>query len=396
MPDFPVCDIDIYSDAEIIEPYSTYAALRELGPFVRLPAHDLYALARHAEVRKAAIDFRTFSSASGVAANAFVNGMSGASEARATIASDPPLHSKLRGIIGAPLAPHAVAQLESTIQAAANELVERLVAQGSFDGAIDFARHLPLLIVSRLVGLPEDGRQNMLEWAAATFDALGPMNARGQAALPRFGEMMSYLAERATPSAITPGSWGAKLFEAAEAGIVTMEQATTLLIDYLGPSLDTTIFATGHMLNLMANNPGQWELLRQDPTLLSNAIEECVRVESPIRGFTRLTTDEVSFGGLTLPANSRVLLLYASANRDEDRWVEPERFDILRDTGGHLGFGAGRHACAGMHLAKLEITCLMRAMLRSVKAFEAGAPVPAVNNLLRGLASLPIEITARA
>ncbi|HEX7693303.1 MAG TPA: cytochrome P450 [Sphingomonas sp.] len=120
-----------------------------------------------------------------------------------------------------------------------------------------------------------------------------------------------------------------------------------------------------------------------------------MRIESPIRGFTRLTTSDVEIDGLPLAAGARVLLLYASANRDERRWNEPDRFDIGRDTSGHMGFGAGRHACAGMHLAKVEITCLMRAMLASVKSFEAGDPVRAVNNLLRGLSSLPITVTAR-
>lgn len=393
MSALPVCHTDIYSDAEILEPYGTYAVLRDMGPVVHLPSYDLYALARHKDVRKAAIDYRTFSSASGVAANPLVNGMSGANEVKATIASDPPQHNVLRRIVGAPLLPQAIAKLESTIQAAANELVERLVAMGSFDGATDFARHLPLLIVSRLVGLPDDGRQTMLDWAAATFDVLGPMNARGQAALPRFGEMMTYIAERAQPSAVAPGSWAAKLFEAADAGEVTAQQATAMLVDYLGPSLDTTIFATGHMLHLFAQNPAQWARLREDPTLIANAIEECVRIESPIRGFTRLTTDDVEIDGTPLPAGTRVLLLYASANRDERRWNEPDRFDIGRDTSGHMGFGAGRHACAGMHLAKVEITCLMRAMLASVKSFEADEPVRAVNNLLRGLSSLPVTVT---
>jgi cytochrome P450 len=176
-----------------------------MGPVVHMPAHDLYALSRDADVRKAAIDFRTFSSARGIAANSFVNGMSEQGPVRTTIASDPPQHNALRKIVGAPLQLQALADLADTIEAAADELVDRLVEEGAFDAATDFARHLPLLIVSRLVGLPEDGRQNMLGWAAATFDALGPMNARGQAALPEFSEMLTYINERAQPSMVVLG-----------------------------------------------------------------------------------------------------------------------------------------------------------------------------------------------
>ena len=390
-----VSHIDLYRDAGILDPYDDYAELRSLGPVVHLPGHNLYVLARHADVRRAAIDFKTFSSASGIAANDLVNGRSAAGPARSTISSDPPQHTELRRLLSAPLQPQAVKSLEGPVQAAADELVDRLVERGSFDGATDFAQHLPLLIVSRLVGLPEEGRQNMLDWAAATFDVLGPMNARGQAALPRVVEMLSYVAEQARPSMVAPGSWSAKLYEAAEAGIVTMPQAVAMMVDYLGPSLDTTIFATGHMLMLLAQNPAQWELLRFNPSLLANAIEECVRVETPVRGFTRVTAADVEISGVTLPAGKRVLLLFASANRDERRWEEPTRFDVDRDTSGHMGFGAGRHACAGMHLAKLEITCLMRSMVARVEQFEAGPPIRAVNNVLRGLASLPVKITRR-
>lgn len=393
MKQIPVSEIDIYADAQILEPYQAYRAFREAGPVVHLAAQDVYALSRFSDVRKAALDHRTFSSASGVATNATVNGLS-ISEVKTTLASDPPIHSELRKIVAAPLQPAAVKELERQIDDAAAELIDRLVEQGVFDGATDLAQYLPLLIVSRLVGLPEDGRQNMLEWAAATFNVLGPMNARAEAAVPKFMEMMHYIAERAGPSMVVPESWAARIYGFAQSGVISLPQATNLLIDYLGPSLDTTIFATGHLLNLLGTHPDQWDRLRADPSLIANAVEECVRVESPIRGFTRLVTDNVDIDGVNVAAGSRVLLLYASANRDERRWEDPEQFDITRDTRGHMGFGAGRHACAGMHLAKLEITALMKALVRRVSHFEVGTPVMAMNNVLRGIASLPVTITA--
>lgn len=388
----PTSDIDIYSDAQILAPYQAYAAFRAMGPVVHLSAQDIYAIPRHNDVRKAALDYRTFSSGGGVAVNAMVNGMTG--EVKATLVSDPPVHGELRKIVGAPLLPTALKELEAQIGAAADELIERLIEQGRFDGATDLAQYLPLLIVSRLVGLPEQGRQNMLEWAAATFDALGPMNARAGSALPKVMEMVNYIHEHAGPDKVVPDSWAARIYGFAASGAISLPQATTLLIDYLGPSLDTTIFATGHMLNLLGTNPDQWDLLREDPSLIANAVEECVRVESPIRGFTRLVTEDVAIDGAQLAAGSRVLLLFASANRDERRWDDPERFDITRDTNGHMGFGAGRHVCAGMHLAKLEITALFRALLKRVRRFEVGQPVMALNNVLRGMASLPVTVTA--
>lgn len=396
MNSIPATEIDLYEDAQIRDPYAAYATFRDTGPVVHMRSHNLYVISRLADIRKAALDHRVFSSAKGIAANDMVNGAASNSDIRTTIASDPPYHTRLRQIVGAPLQPAAVRELEPRIQAAADALVDRLVEQGSFDGATDFARHLPLLIVSRLVGLPEEGRQNMLEWAAATFNVLGPMNQRAQTALPKFMEMLGYINSKAQASMVANGSWAARIYDKVDEGVISMPQAATLLVDYLGPSLDTTIFATGHLLHLLGTHPEQWDRLRDDPGLVRNAVEECVRLESPIRGFTRSVTEETEVGGITVPTGARVLLLYASGNRDERRWDQPDKFDVTRDTGGHLGFGAGRHACAGMHLARLEIVSLMTAFVQRVRRFEVGQSTPAMNNVLRGIGSLPVTIAARA
>ena len=113
----------------------------------------------------------------------------------------------------------------------------------------------------------------------------------------------------------------------------------------------------------------------------------------PIRGFTRVATRDADIGGTVVPAGARVLLLYASANRDERRWDDPERFDVQRDVAGQLGFGFGTHMCAGMHLARLEMASLVSALVRHVGRFSLGEPVWAMNNVLRGLASLPVTVS---
>ena len=126
--------------------------------------------------------------------------------------------------------------------------------------------------------------------------------------------------------------------------------------------------------------------------LISSAISEAIRLESPIRGFTRVATENVEFEGVELAAGSRVLVLYASANRDERKWEEPEKFDVRREARDHLGFGIGAHVCAGMHLARLEMTALITAFTRRVSRFELGEPTRAINNVLRGFARLPVTV----
>ena len=385
----PGYDVDLYADDVLRQPYPHYRALRDLGAAVWLPRNGLYAVGRFEDVRAALRNPGLFSSAQGVAANDHVNEMSRGT----TLASDAPLHDRLRAIIAAPLLPRALEQIGPEIRAEARRLVEDLVSRGQFDAVTDLAQHLPLTIVSKLVGLEDYGRGSMLRWASATFNVLGAMNDRACAAMADVQEMRHYLGGSAIREHLRPGSWGDRVFAAADRGEVEPERCPVLMRDYLGPSLDTTIFATANLILLFGKYPDQWDLVRQDPTLIPGAINEALRLESPIRGFTRHLTDDATIGDVTVPKASRVLLLYASANRDERKWQDPERFDVRRRASDHLGFGNGTHMCAGLHLARLEMTALLEALVEQVRLFVIGEPVLALNNVLRGLASLPVRVS---
>jgi len=387
----PISDIDVYSDESILDPYPVYRALRDLGPAVWMPRHSIYVLARYDEVSSALRDHFGFSSASGVSANEQAN----AGAIGTLIASDPPGHDKLRKAMAAPLSPSAMAQLRPRIQAAAHELVESLVDRGHFDVVPDLAQVLPVSIVSRLVGLPEEGRENMLRWAAATFDLLGAANPRSAAALPHVLEMRAYAAKVAHRGGVIPGGWADQLLDLVDQGHVEQERVSSLLRDFMAPSLDTTIFATASMIWLLGTHIDQWQALVDDPSLVRNAVSEAVRMESPVRGFSRRLTVDTNVSGVDLPAGARVLILYASANRDERKWDAPERFDIRRRVPDHVGFGFGVHSCAGMHLARLEMESILSAFIARVASFHLGTPVWALNNTLRGLSSLPITVVPR-
>ncbi|MBR1089192.1 cytochrome P450 [Bradyrhizobium manausense] len=385
----PVYDVDLYGDDVLRQPYQHYRALRDLGAAVWLPRNGLYAIGRFEDVRAALRNPGLFSSAQGVAANDRVNEISKGT----TLASDAPLHDRLRAIIAAPLLPRALEQIGPEIRAEARRLVEDLVSRGRFDAVTDLAQHLPLTIVSKLVGLEDYGRGSMLRWASATFNVLGAMNDRGCAAMADVQDMRQYLGGSAIRERLRPGSWGDRIFEAADRGDVEPERCPVLMRDYLGPSLDTTIFATANLILLFGKYPDQWDLVRKDPALIPGAINEALRLESPIRGFTRHLTDQATIGNVTIPKASRVLLLYASANRDERKWQEPERFEVRRRASDHLGFGNGTHMCAGLHLARLEMTALLEVLVEKVRHFDIGEPVLALNNVLRGLTSLPVRVS---
>ncbi|MBH5386979.1 cytochrome P450 [Bradyrhizobium diversitatis] len=388
VPGQPIYDVDLYSDEVLRDPYPHYKALRELGAVVWLPQNGLHAVARFEDVRAALRNPAVFSSAQGVAANDHVNTISRGT----TLASDAPLHDRLRAIIAAPLLPRALEEIAPQIRTEARRLVDELVDRGQFDAVSDLAQHLPLTIVSKLVGLEDHGRSSMLRWAAATFNVLGSMNARACTALKDVQEMRAYLGGDEIRSRLRTGSWGDRIFAAADRGEVEPERCPVLMRDYLGPSLDTTIFATANLVLLFGRHPAQWDLVRNDPPLIPNAINEALRLESPVRGFTRHLAADATIGGLTIPRESRLLLLYASANRDERKWQDPERFDVKRRANDHLGFGNGTHMCAGLHLARLEMTALLEVLVERVAGFEIGEPVLALNNVLRGLAALPVRV----
>lgn len=375
----PAVDADLYADAAILDPHPRYRAIRALGPAVWLSAHDAWAIGRFADVRAALRADAVLVSGRGVAMNDVLNGQ----EARITLSSDGDLHRQLRGVLMKPMMPSALRDVQVQVQALADELVDGLLARDDFDGATDFAQHLPVAVISHLVGLPEAGRQRMLAWAAATFDALGPMNARAEAALPVLFEMLEY-ARGIERDQLRPDGWAARVFAAVDDGRLDETDARGLLIDYIAPSLDTTILGTSQLLFQLGRDPEQWALVRANPELIPRAVDEAVRLGTPVRGFSRLAVADYDCDGTTIPAGDRVLVLYASANRDERRFVDPDRFDVTRDAKDHVGFGHGVHRCAGGYVAELEMQSLLRAMVARVRRIEVGEPERALNNVLGG------------
>lgn len=205
--------------------------------------------------------------------------------------------------------------------------------------------------------------------------------------------MMRYARRLARTGNVLPGSLGEEVIAAANAGIIARSDAAALMIDYLGPALDTTISAISSALHLFARHPDQWDALRADRALVPNALNEVLRYEAPLRAFSRLVATDTTVAGTDLRRGQRVLVLYASANRDEQVWDQPERFDIHRDATRHLGFGHGTHGCAGQGLARLEAHAVLATLAERVDRIEpTGPPVWGRNNIIRGLSSLPLQL----
>jgi cytochrome P450 len=243
-----------------------------------------------------------------------------------------------------------------------------------------------------LLGWPADGREHLVEWAAAQFDGLGPLNDRALAASDGILAMSAY-AQQIAATELPPDSFGAGIQIAAARGEIEKQRCPMLFIDYLAPSLDTAIGAIGNAIWLFATHPEQWDRLRESPDRIKSAFNEVLRLESPISCFTRVARIDTQIGGYDVPAEARVLVSFASANRDERRWHEPDGFDILRESAGQLAFGYGQHACVGMGLARLEGAAVLAVLAARVDRIELnGSPVRKRNNLIRSFSSLPVTV----
>ena len=386
----PASGIDFYSDAVIRDPFPVYAHLRDLGPVVHMTAHDLYLVARYREVSEVLRQPLRFVSSRGVSPIGRVNDILVGS----TLNSDPPVHDATRAVTSEPLLPGALGQVEPRLKAAADGLVETLCARGAFDAVTDFARYLPVTVVAELVGLPRAvDPEQMLRWASATFNLFGTENARTDRAFEDLKSLRDFLLEYGRPERLAEGGWARRIFEVGPERGFSRETCAQLMRDYINPSLDTTISATGQMIRFLADAPDQWERLRADPSLVPNAVEETVRLATPIRAFTRYAVEDAEVSGHVVPAGKRVIVCYASANRDPRKFPDPDRFDVTRDVHDHVGFGQGVHMCMGMHLARREMILLLEALRRRVARLElTGEPVVAMNNTIRAYASLPVRV----
>jgi cytochrome P450 len=382
----PVVDANLYSDEAIADSRELFARIRHAGPAVWLPRHRMYAIGRFDDVRAALRDDTRFRSGAGVAANPLVNRLG----RHTTLSSDDEVHTVRRRVLMRSLGAKAVAAIEVPLAREAAATVDELIDRAYFDAAGDFASRLPTRVVSELVGVGGSS-DRLLRWAAATFEALGPLNRRSVRASPRSLGLLLY-SRRLRPSEVASGSWAASVFDAQRQGELTREEAKALVIDFIAPSLDTTILATTHLLWALARHPDVWAEIRTDPTLIPAAVVENVRLASPIRAFTRQLAAPHAIDGVELPKGARVALLFGAANLDETHFPGPERFDLHRPNSQHLGWGNGPHTCVGIHLAKLEMRLLLETMIPRVQRIVAGNPSRLRNNTLQGISRLPARL----
>jgi cytochrome P450 len=377
-------DIDLWSDEVLLDPYPTFTELREQAAAVRLEKNDVWVLTRYREIREALGNWEDFSSTA-VAFNPDMNG----ALVGTSLATDPPQHEALRSALTENLSPRALRKLKASIDQKADDLVAGLVERGSFDAISDLARELPLQVVLDLIGVQGDVRDKILDWGAAAFNVLGPMNERTAQNFPLAGELFHW-ATTLQREELVEGSMGRAIFDAGHRGEIPAANCGKIVHQYVAAGLDTTIAAIGNAIAAFGANPDQYELLRQDASLIPAAFNETLRYEALMHAQGRGTTKDVDVDGTIIPAGSQVALLFCAGNRDPRHYQDPDTFLVERNPIDHLSFGYGVHGCAGQGLARLEAFAVLDALRRRVKAFTVGEGVRKINNSSRGLDSLPV------
>lgn len=392
----PVLQVDPFDEAFLADPYAHHDVLRDAGPVVWLEPIRAYGMARFAEVVAALRDHETFCSGRGVGLADF------AKEApwrppSLLLEADPPLHDRTRGLMNRIVSLTALKALRPTWAQHAETLVEELIERRRFDAVSDLGEAYPMRVFPDTIGVPQEGREQLLTYASAVFNAFGPRNAVFERDDARAAAAVAWVARACKREHLAPGGWGMAVYEAADAGGCTPDEAERLVRSFLSAGVDTTVNGLSHLILALATHPVEYARLRADRSLVKKAFEESLRWDSTVQTFFRTTTREVEVAGVTIPEGSKVLLFLAAANRDPRKWEHPERFDLARVTSGHVGFGFGIHQCLGQMVARLEGELVLNALLPRVGAIRlAGAPVRRLNNTLHAIERLPVEIDPAA
>jgi cytochrome P450 len=363
---------------------------------------DYWAVVRYEDVRRISREPATFCSGQGVQFGDVPEELLEASQS--FLATDAPRHTKLRGLVSAAFTPRQVARIEEGIARNAKQIVEQAAPTGGGDFVALIAKRLPLVTISDMIGVPDDDREQVVADADMLVSVADPEAFGDRPPLELLGEAMWKLTQFATELAAHREKHpGEDLMTALVQAEVDGERLTHaeigaffVLLSVAGN--DTTRHTTSHALRALTLHADQRKLLLDDPARrLPLAVEEFVRWASPVLTFRRTTTREVDLHGRLLAPGEKVVLFYHSANRDEQAWEDPWRFDITRDPNRHVGFGGGGpHYCLGASLARTQLRSIFSEIARVMPDIEAGEPELLLSSFIHGVKRMPCTFTARA
>ena len=374
------------------DPYPVYRRLRDEAPVYLNRERSIWVLSRFDDVQRAGRDWRTFSSAEGVDIDDSRLGPGSFLDA------DPPRHDELRKILHADFAPASLGRLEPLIAAKVDALVGSLIEREQVDLVGELARRLPVSVVCDLLGAPAEDHAQLERWYA---DML--YREPGRSEVPEIAEhatreIRRYIVDAVTERLRSPrGDLLSTIAAAHGEGRLSMDEVDGMCRLLLLAGVHTTSSLIANALMLLEERPDDRRALGADPARIPDAIEELLRYLAPVQSGARVTTDEVEIHDVSVPRGERVLLLWASANRDERRFPDPDVLDLGRRPLRNVAFGEGIHFCLGAPLARLEARIAFEALFTRIPEYEIVGPVERHFTFLeRGIARLPAVVQGSA
>jgi hypothetical protein len=356
----------------------------------------MWAVSRFDDVAAAARDWETFSSSAGASGNDVDDTYQLFEPAGDLPAADRPLHTRLRGALRLAFSPSALrARFEPAVRDRVHRLIDGFADAGTADFARDLARPLPARTMFTWFGFPDADHPQLLGWFEAMLQRVPGERALPPIALDGRDRMREYVSAAAAERRRTPREdLMTFLVEANKAGQMSNDElvGSSLLLFMAG--ITTTSGLISNSLLHLDRFPDQRELIRSDPAIIPAAIEELLRFDAPIQALARNVTRDVELHGTVIPAGARVALLWASANRDERRWPDPDTLDLTRKPERHVSFGEGIHHCLGAPLARLEAKVLFEELFKRVPDYAVSGPIVRIHaHTDRGLERLPVDFS---
>lgn len=395
-------DYNPFLPAVTDNPHPYYAYLRQHAPVYQIPSLGWWAVARYDDVLTITRDHDVFSSEAQMAKmlEADLNFAPGALNG-----IDPPVHTRLRKLANRAFTPRMVAGLESRMRARIDQLAAGLIAEGQGDLITEFASPLPTLVIAEMLGVEPERCADFEKWtyditmAMSRYMSGQMMEEERQHLRYSINALQTYIRDMIAARSKEPKDdlISALVKAQEEDQKLTSEEVFNLAIFILYAGSETTTNLIGNAVLALWEHPGEFAKVRANPALIPNLVEETLRYNGPGQWFPRQTTCEAELSGTKIPAGATVLPLFASANRDERKFPDPDRFDVTRNTEGHLGFGHGIHFCLGVDLARMEARFALETLLFRCPPFSCTS-APIIWNggaLIHGPKTVPLAFTTK-
>ena len=360
----PEFAFNMFDDAVKANPYPLYAEMRAAGPIVSNPfLAGQYMVVGYDEVVALLSDPGTFSNA-GLGSG----GAAGVLAAPTMLTSDPPDHERLRGVVSRAFTPRSVSSMEPRMREVSAELLQPLADGADFDVVTELAEKLPVLVIAEMLGVSTNDLEDFTMWSHGLMGVLDPFGSldKMEHAHDCSKRLHDYFAEevRRRRQEGTSDDLVGRVVAANEGGQLSeAEVLSSCVLLLLGGNETTTKLITNSALALH-RNPGERGRLATDPGLLTTAVDELLRYDTPVQANGRIATRDATIAGVDIPTGSLVVGLLGAANHDETKFEDPARLDLGRDPNPHLSFSRGIHFCLGANLARLEARAVLGELMK--------------------------------